>query len=152
MTAPLEIRVFNPNIQTLTFTGSACNDCSQKGQFQNTQNKTLHLPLSVLRQKPAKTHLRTKKTSWFWYTCRSCGKSLIAIINVYSCAKQWEPFTSIIDSHRSFCDCHVLFVLSTNIIRKHGKDNVQTHTTAGCDQSLNILSAPSTSCVKTRRP
>lgn len=44
VTAPLEICVFNPNIQTLTFTVSACNanDCNQKGQFKNRQNKTLH--------------------------------------------------------------------------------------------------------------
>lgn len=153
VTAPLEICVFNLNIQTSTFTVSACNaDCNQKGQFKNTQNKTLHQPISVLRQKPAKTHLQRKKMSWFWYTCRSCGKSLIVIINVYSCLEQWEPFTSIIDSHHSICDCHALFVLSIKIIHKYGKDNIQAHTTAGCDQSLNILSAPSTSCVKTRLP
>lgn len=37
----------------------------------------------------------------------------------------------------------------TPITDRHKHERMQTHTTAGCDRSSSILSAPSTSCVKT---
>lgn len=66
--------------------------------------------------------------------------------NLYSCVsfeERWKPITATIGTHVIICVRHSLSDTDAN---------TQTHTTTGCDQNLNILSAPSTSCVKTWLP
>lgn len=66
--------------------------------------------------------------------------------------KCWKPIEDTISSHIRVYVCHLSFMSSTELNSRHRQGYTQTHTTTGCDQKLNILSAPSTSCVKTLLP